>query len=142
ERWARAKVDESAVVSAASAPGNGLSSETALFEMAVGGTSERYAARLAPMPDVYPVFPEYDIELQARCMQIVRARTDVPAPEVAWDELDDQWLGTPFLVMKRIDGDAPPDLPPYTFEGWVLDASPEQRAALQQGAIKVLAQLH
>src|SRR5262249_25538662 len=79
---------------------------------------------------------------QARCMQIVRARTEVPAPEVAWVELDDQWLGTPFLVMKRIDGDAPPDLPPYTFEGWVLAATPQQRAALQHGAIAVLAQLH
>ena len=142
ERWARAKVDGSAVVSAASAPGNGLSSETALFEMTVGGTTERYAARLAPMPDVYPVFPEYNIELQARCMQIARARTNVPAPEVRWVELDNQWLGTPFLVMKRIDGDAPPDLPPYTFEGWVLDATPDARASMQQGAIDVLAKLH
>jgi aminoglycoside phosphotransferase (APT) family kinase protein len=142
ERWARAKVDKSAAVSAASAPGNGLSSETALFEMSVGGTTERYAARLAPMPDVYPVFPEYDIQLQARCMQLARARTSVPAPEVSWVELDAQWLGTQFLVMKRIDGDAPPDLPPYTFEGWVLDAAPGQRASMQQGAVDVLAQLH
>ena len=69
------------------------------------------------MPDVFPVFPEYDIELQAKCMKLVRARTDVPAPEVRWVELDPQWLGTPFLVMRRIDGDAPPDIPPYVFDG-------------------------
>ncbi len=94
-----------------------MSSETVLFEMTIDGEHERYAARLAPMPDVYPVFPEYDIELQAKCMQLVRARTDVPAPEVRWVELDPQWLGTPFLVMRRIDGDAPPDIPPYVFDG-------------------------
>src|SRR5262245_61471691 len=91
ERWARATIDPDAVVSRASAPGNGLSSETALFEMTVHGESERYAARLAPLPDVYPVFQKYDIALQARCMQTVRAHTDAPAPEVGWVELDAQW---------------------------------------------------
>ena len=99
-----------------------MSSETVLFEMTVGGETERYAARLAPMPEVYPVFPEYDIELQAKCMNLVRARTDVPVPDVRWVELDPQWLGTPFLVMRRIDGEAPPDIPPYVFGGWVADA--------------------
>jgi aminoglycoside phosphotransferase (APT) family kinase protein len=142
ERWARATIDPAAAVSSASAPGNGLSSETALFEMRAHGQSERYAARLAPLPDVYPVFQKYDIALQARCMQTVRAHTDAPAPEVGWVELDPQWLGTPFLVMKRIDGDAPPDLPPYTFEGWLMDATAEQRAVMQQSSIEVLAQLH
>jgi aminoglycoside phosphotransferase (APT) family kinase protein len=142
EKWARAKVDPGATVSAASAPGNGMSSETALFEMTVDGRSERYAARLAPMPDVYPVFPEYDIELQRECMDLVRAHTNVPAPEVCWTELDPQWLGTPFLVMRRIDGEAPADVPPYVFGGWVMDATPEQRATLQRSTLEVLAELH
>jgi len=31
-----------------------------------------------------------------------------PAPDVRWVELDPQWLGTPFLVMRRIDGEARP----------------------------------
>src|SRR3954465_905172 len=100
ERWARASVDPAARVSDASSPGNGMSSETVLFEMTVGGETERYAARLAPMPGVPPGFPEYAIELQAKCMKLVRARTDVPAPDVRWVELDPQWLGTPFLVMR------------------------------------------
>jgi aminoglycoside phosphotransferase (APT) family kinase protein len=75
-------------------------------------------------------------------MDLVRAHTDVPAPEVRWLELDPQWLGAQFLVMRRIDGEAPPDLPPYVFEGWVLDATPEQRATMQQGSVEVLAKLH
>ena len=77
-----------------SSPGNGMSSETVLFDMTVGRDYERFAARLAPTADVYPVFPEYDIELQAKCMTLVRERTDVPAPEVRWLELDEEWLGT------------------------------------------------
>ena len=138
EKWAKATLGPDARVSAASSPGNGMSSETVLFEMTVGGETERYAARLAPMPEVYPVFPEYDIELQAKCMKLVRARTDVPAPDVRWVELDPQWLGTPFLVMRRIDGEAPPDIPPYVFGGWVADATPETRAAMQRSTLEVL----
>jgi aminoglycoside phosphotransferase (APT) family kinase protein len=142
EAWARKNVAPDAEVSEASAPGNGMSSETVLFEMTAAGEHERYAARLAPQPDVFPVFPEYDIELQAKCMRLVREHTDVPAPDVRWVELDPQWLGTPFLVMRRIDGDAPPDIPPYVFMGWVVDATPEQRAAMQTRTLEVLTKLH
>ena len=101
QEWARATLGRDAHVSNVSSPGNGMSSETALFEMTLDGEHERYAARLAPMRDVYPVFPEYDIELQAKCMNLVRDRTDVPVPDVRWVELDRKWLGTPFLVMRR-----------------------------------------
>jgi aminoglycoside phosphotransferase (APT) family kinase protein len=142
ELWAKATLGPDTHVSEASSPGNGMSSETVLFEMTRGDTTERYAARLAPMPDVYPVFPEYDIELQAKCMRLVRARTSVPVPDVRWVELDPKWLGTPFLVMKRIDGAAPPDIPPYVFGGWVADAPPEARAAMQRRTLEVLRQLH
>ncbi len=142
QAWAQARVAPDARVTDASSPGNGMSSETVLFEMETAGKRERYAARLAPTPDVYPVFPEYDIELQAKCMRLVRAQTDVPAPDVRWLELDEQWLGTKFLVMHRIDGEAPPDVPPYVFMGWVLDATPEQRAAMQTRTLEVLAKLH
>jgi aminoglycoside phosphotransferase (APT) family kinase protein len=142
DQWAKATLGPDTRVSEASSPGNGMSSETVLFEMTHNGTTERCAARLAPLPDVYPVFPEYDIELQAKCMRLVRARTAVPAPEVRWVELDPKWLGTPFLVMKRIDGDAPPDIPPYVFGGWVADAAPELRAAMQRRTLEILKQLH
>jgi aminoglycoside phosphotransferase (APT) family kinase protein len=142
QRWARAHVAGDARVTEFSAPGNGMSSETVLFTMSHDGTAERYCARLAPMQDVFPVFPEYDIELQRKCMDLVRARTDVPAPEVRWVELDPEWIGTPFLVMRRIDGEAPPDVPPYVFGGWVVDATPEQRSRLERSTLEVLAKLH
>ena len=47
-------------------------------------------ARLAPLASQqYPVFPEYDLALQRRVMQIVAEHTDVPgARVVAWYEPD------------------------------------------------------
>jgi aminoglycoside phosphotransferase (APT) family kinase protein len=142
QAWAREKVGPDAVVTNTSAPGNGMSSETILFEMTVGGETERYCARLAPMPDVFPVFATYDIELQAKCMRLVRERTDVPAPDVRWVELETKWLGAQFLVMVRVDGEAPPDIPPYVFMGWVSEGTPEQRAALQTNTLTALAKIH
>ena len=41
EKWAQAKLGPDAHVSAASSPGNGMSSETVLFEMTVDGETER-----------------------------------------------------------------------------------------------------
>ncbi|HEY5012074.1 MAG TPA: phosphotransferase, partial [Acidimicrobiia bacterium] len=142
--WAAATIGADATVIDVASPGNGMSSETVLFSVvrSGGGDPEPYAARLAPLPELYPVFPQYDLELQRRCMDLVRALTDVPAPEVVWFESDPQWLGTPFLVMRRIEGDAPPDIPPYVFGGWMLDATPEERRRLQTSSVKVIAQLH
>jgi aminoglycoside phosphotransferase (APT) family kinase protein len=141
--WVTETVGADATVTDVASPGNGMSSETVLFAVRrPDGESDRYAARLAPLPELYPVFPQYDLELQRRCMDLVRAHTDVPAPEVVWYEPDSKRLGTPFLVMRRIAGEAPPDLPPYVFGGWMLDASPEQRERLQTSSVSVVARLH
>ena len=51
-------------------------------------------------------------------------------------------IGTPFFVMDRMHGRVPADIPPYVFEGWLLDATPEQRRTLQDASVGVLAQLH
>ncbi len=143
EKWAAQTLGEVVRVEDVSAPGNGMSSETVLFTLRrANGNGEDYAARLAPLPELYPVFPTYDLALQKKCMDLVRARTDVPAPEVRWIEDDPQWVGTPFLVMKRIEGVVPPDMPPYVFGGWVLDATPDARAQLQRSSVSVLARLH
>ncbi len=142
--WALARFAEPVAVADVASPGNGMSSETVLFDVhnvAEGGV-DHYVARLAPLPELYPVFPDYDLELQRKCMDLVRAHTDVPAPEVTFFEPDPEWLGTPFLVMRRVEGAAPPDIPPYVFEGWVLDATSEQRRTMQDETVGVLARLH
>jgi aminoglycoside phosphotransferase (APT) family kinase protein len=73
----------------------------------------------------------------------VGERTSVPVPPTLWLEEDPVWLGAPFLVMGRVDGEVPPDMPPYTFPGnWFFDATAEQRSTAQRAAAGVLAGLH
>lgn len=143
DAWAKAVVAPDASVGDVSTPeGNGMSSETVLFTLVRDGTPMPHVARLAPAPGLFPVFPQYDLELQARCMRLVGAVTDVPVPEVPWYEDDPQWLGSSFLVMTRVDGRVPPDVPPYVFGGWVADLRPDERAELEANTVGVLARLH
>lgn len=143
QRWVEHTVGTGAVVSDVGEPGNGMSSETALFTVThPDGRAERLVARLAPQPDVYPVFQTYDLAMQRGCMDLVRERTTAPAPVCRWLETDTSWLGTEFLVMERIDGEAPTDIPPYVFGGWVMDATPAQRDELVRNSVAVLAQVH
>src|SRR5438067_253623 len=55
---------------------NGLSSETVLFETSWTHDAEEqthtFVARFVPDPAAVPVFPTYDLERQARVMEIVR----------------------------------------------------------------------
>ena len=55
-------------------------------------------------------------------MQTVAEHTDVPVPEVLTHETDAEWLGSPFLLMRRVDGIVPSDIPPYTMAGWLFEA--------------------
>ena len=143
--WWEARRAPGAKVTEVTAPeGSGMSSETLLFTVEPSdGTPERYVARLAPLASQqFPVFPEYDLELQRQVMQTVAAHTDVPVPEVLTHEADPEWLGSPFLLMRRIDGVVPSDVPPYTMGGWLFEASPENQRKLERESVRVLARLH
>ena len=89
------------------------------------------------------MFPSYDMRGQFEAIRLVGELTSVPVPKVRWLEEDAALLGTPFFLMDRIDGEAPPDNPPYTFGGnWLADATPEQRQTMQHAVVDVLAELH
>jgi aminoglycoside phosphotransferase (APT) family kinase protein len=124
--------------------GSGMSSETLLFTVRTAdGADERYVARLAPLASQqFQVFPEYDLALQRRVMETVAEHTDVPVPDVVAHERDPEWLGSPFLLMRRVDGIVPSDIPPYTMAGWLFDAAPEDQRTLEREAVRVLARLH
>jgi aminoglycoside phosphotransferase (APT) family kinase protein len=143
--WWNERMASGATVTEVTAPeGSGMSSETLLFTVQPAeGPPERYVARLAPLESQqFPVFPEYDLELQRRVMQTVAEHTDVPVPEVLAHETDATWLGSPFLLMRRVDGVVPSDIPPYTMAGWLFEAAPEDQRKLEREAVRVLARLH
>lgn len=126
---------------------NGMSSETLLFDVAwqEGGTrhTRSCVARIEPEATAVPVFPTYDLDKQFDAMRLVGSRTEVPVPETLWFEADPAVLGNPFFVMARVDGVVPPDVMPYTFgDCWLSDASLDDQAKVQGGAIGVLAGVH
>jgi len=148
--WLRAAVnDPRATVDAVDVPDtNGMSSETLLLEATwaephdEAPVARRLVARVAPAGEDVPVFPHYDLARQFDAMRIVGERTDVPVPGVRWLEEDVDVLGAPFLVMDRLDGRVPPDVLPYTFEGWLLDATPDEQRHLQDETVRCLAGIH
>src|SRR5215469_4014967 len=121
----------------------GLSSTSVLFEADWGGGRQgAYVARMAPEASAVPVFPSYDLPAQFEVISQVAASCDVPLPTLRWNEPADGPLGTPFFVMDQVDGQIPLDNPPYVFTGWLLEATPEERARLQRASIAILAKVH
>ncbi|WP_181720537.1 phosphotransferase family protein [Nocardia gipuzkoensis] len=148
-RWLDTKVsaDELPRVSELSRPqSGGMSSTSILFdaEWSAGGRVERgsFVARMAPEAGSFPVFETYDLATQYQVMAGVAAATDVPLPGLCWLETDPKPLGTPFFVMRRIDGRVPTDNPPYVFVGWLFDASPAERLRLTHNTVEVIAKIH
>ena len=115
----------------------GLSSETYLFESARG---EQLVARLAPAGDA--LFPVYDLAMQARIMEALGANAVVPVPRVVEYVADTGFLGSPFLVMERVEGRVPSDNPPFVMSGWVHDAPVDLQRRLQDEFVSVCARIH
>ena len=125
---------------------NGMSSETLLFDAswsdADGAHNERLVARVEPDTHDTPVFPVYDLEMQFRVITLAGQRTKVRVPRTRWLETDPELLGGTFFIMDRVDGRVPPDIPPYTMDGWVLEATPEERATIERTTAESIAELH
>jgi aminoglycoside phosphotransferase (APT) family kinase protein len=139
--WARSRSGEHASVVDVRMPDSGMANDTVLFQL----DGELLVARLAPAPESpYPTFPTFDLGLQKRAIELVRARTDVPVPEVVHLEESEEWLGVPFLVTRAVEGVVPSDNPPYLMDpsGWFLRGTPEEWARLETATIDVLVRLH
>jgi aminoglycoside phosphotransferase (APT) family kinase protein len=123
---------------------SGFSNETLLSEARwrEGGVqrSESLVVRIQPIG--YQVFPEYDMGLQFRTMQLL-AKTAVPVPRALWLEASDLTIfGAPFYVMGRVNGRVPTDQPPYHVGGWMQEISPEERRAIFLAGFEAMAKIH
>ncbi len=122
---------------------SGFSSETMIVDASWtasdGAQSATYVVRCRPTGDT--VFPDYDMEMQRSCMNVARAH-GVPSPSAPWYESDPTVLGQPFLVMNAIAGRVPPDSPPYTIHGFLLEADAQQKREAYFSSIEAMARLH
>ena len=132
---------QDALVTDVRAPDSGMANDTVLFRI----NGEPLVARLGPAPDSqYATFPTFDLTLQQRAIELVRARTSVPVPDIVHLETSDTWLGVPFMVVRAVEGEVPCDNPPYLIDpgGWFLQGTPDDWRRLEQSTIAVFVQLH
>lgn len=136
-RWLADRVGGDVIVSDPTGPpATGFSNETILVEASWddgrGIASHGLAVRV--QPTTHTVFPK---DLFAAQHQVMSALGDLPGlrvPRLRWFEEDPSVLGAPFMVMDRVDGDAPSDSPPYSMEGWLKDGGADlQRAVWERG---------
>jgi len=144
--WLAARIPMASklVVNGLSYPsGAGLSNETILFEAnwMERGIRRSEGCVLRLKPGSYRVYLELNFETQ---FKLQRALFDagVPVPETFWFEPDSSLFGAPFFVMKRLRGRAAMSFPPFATQGWVAEASVEQRLTIWHNAIDALAELH
>jgi aminoglycoside phosphotransferase (APT) family kinase protein len=128
----------------------GFSNETVFCTVArtVDGArgAERFVVRIEPTGGaLFPVQTPscaVSVEVQHRAMATAGAHSAAPVPAVVGYESDVDILGVPFFVMRHVDGRVPSDNPRYTAEGWVVDASPQQRRHLVEHGLRAMAQIH
>jgi aminoglycoside phosphotransferase (APT) family kinase protein len=132
-------------VSEVGGPGaTGFSNETILFDAAWTEDGERHetglVARVAPTQ--YHLFLEPQFDKQYRVMRALDEHSEVPMPRIRWYEDDTSWLGAPFWVMDKVEGDIPGDNPPFTVEGFLHDAPPADQERLWWSGLDAMAQVH
>jgi aminoglycoside phosphotransferase (APT) family kinase protein len=147
-RWLKTKLGDQAEVevSDVEAPAsNGFSNETILCRthITTGGTTEdkRLVVRVAPTKHL--LFLNANFSTQYRVMRtLADGGTGIPLPRLGWYEEDTSYLGVPFFTMDHVEGQIPADNLPYTMEGWVIEATPEQQAKMWWSGIDALAAVH
>jgi aminoglycoside phosphotransferase (APT) family kinase protein len=141
--WLRQRTPGAEISELTGPAATGFSNDTLLFDLACqeqGRIRER-ALVCRVQPTGLGVFPRYDVAQQYRVMDALR-ETAVPVPAMLWLEPDPAPLGSPFFVMECVEGRIPTDTPTYHSGGWVSEIAPEERRALWESAVDVLAEIH
>jgi aminoglycoside phosphotransferase (APT) family kinase protein len=128
----------------------GFSNETVFFDVAWAERDERqssrFVARIEPADGgMFPVQApscEVSVALQQQAMVAVAANSRAPIPRLVGFDSTGEVLGQPFFVMEYIEGQIPTDNPRYTAEGFVVDASPEQRRQMVMSGLETMSEIH
>jgi len=138
KRWPQASGLE---LRTAGTPKAGLSNETLLYDVSWVEAGKHHTKslvlRLAPTGEAPQVFPEYDLSLQHGVMERL-AGTGVPVPTLLGFEEDPSVLGSSFFLMERIEGRCPVENPPYHAQGWLVEASAQERASIWDSGLRIL----
>jgi aminoglycoside phosphotransferase (APT) family kinase protein len=121
--------------------GAGQSHETILFDAVwtEAGHARRRGLVVRIKPTRHTMFPDDLFTEQYQLMRLVHQGGYLPVAEPLWFEEDPTLLGAPFFVMEKLAGRVAVSVPPYAVEGWVAEASPEQRRRLWENGVRQLA---
>lgn len=125
-------------------PATGFSNETILVDAdwddGTGLTGHRLAVRVQPTS--HTVFPRDLFAVQHQVMSALGDQPGLRVPTLRWFEEDASVLGSPFMVMDRVDGEAPSDSPPYSTEGWLKDGGEALQRAVWERGHDAMAAIH
>lgn len=121
--------------------GAGMSHETILFDAAwtEGGSPRAQGLVVRIKPTTVTVYQDDMFDEQYRLMQLMHETGTVRVARPLWFEPDAALLGAPFFVMEKVAGRVAVSYPPYSKQGWLVDALPEQRATMWRDAVGQLA---
>jgi aminoglycoside phosphotransferase (APT) family kinase protein len=121
--------------------GAGMSHETILFDAAwreAGAeTSQGMVVRIKPMR--HTVYPDDLFDQQYRVIQLMHVQGHVRVAKPLWFEADPGVLGAPFFVMEKVAGRVAVSFPPYSKQGWLVEAAPAERRKIWESAVGQLA---
>ena len=147
QRWLAGRTpgaEDLVVENVVAPPSSGFSNETLLFDARWTEAGRARTAALVARVEAtgFQIFPEYDVEKQARVLALVAAKTAVPVPRVFGYEADESLLGAPFFVMERVAGEIPPDAPTYHVAGWMTEIAPAERTRVWWSGVEAMARVH
>ena len=94
-------------------------------------------------PTKHLLFLDAEFSTQYRAMRaLADGGSGVPLPRLGWYEEDPRYFGVPFFSMDHVEGLVPSDNIPYTMEGWVIEATPDQQERMWWSGIDALAAVH
>jgi len=144
QQWFDARPDAEGVVvnDDVSAPiGAGNANETIFFSLTragAGSSPERMVLRIAPT--AFNLFMDQDFAGLTKVTQALAGSAAYPMPEILWLEEDDAILGAPFCVMRRADGEVPPDN--VNVDSWVVALGLEDQRRLWENGFATLCSIH
>lgn len=120
--------------------GAGQSHETVLFDAhwTEGGKAREQGCVVRIKPSEFTVFVDTLFEEQYKVMRVLHEGGYVRVAKPLWFEEDTTILGNSFFVMEKKQGRVPVSHPPYAKEGWLSQATAEQRRTLWQNAVDQL----
>jgi aminoglycoside phosphotransferase (APT) family kinase protein len=123
--------------------GAGMSHETILFEASwhQDGRNEQRGMVVRIKPSRHLVYQDDMFSEQYRLVQLMQDIGLVRVAQTLWFEADPSILGAPFFVMEKVAGRVAVSYPPYSQSGWLVDATPAQRATLWHDAVRQLASI-